>query len=78
MKSELEQVVDLLQQYVIRLEELMPAPAPALVSAPRPVIKVEPTMANKTKEKQEKQEEEYDNINDSYLFYITREKDKLF
>jgi hypothetical protein len=79
MKSELEQVVDLLQQYVIRLEESMPAPAP--VPALRPVIKVEPTMANKTKEKQEKQEkqeEEDDNINDSYLFYITRDKDKLF
>lgn len=81
MKSELEQVVDLLQQYVIRLEESMPAPAPAPAPAPRPVIKVEPTMANKTKEKQEKQEkqeEEDDNINDSYLFYITRDKDKLF
>ena len=82
MKSELEQVVDLLQQYVIRrLEEPMPAPAPRSEPAPRSVVKVEPTMVNKTKEKQEKQEkqeEEDDNINDSYLFYITRDKDKLF
>ena len=88
MKSELEQVVDLLQQYIIRrLEEPMPAPVPvsAPVSAPAPapapaprMIKVEPTMVNKTKEKQEEEEDDNIIMNDSYLFYITRDKDKLF
>ena len=74
MKSEFQQVVDLLQQYVIRLEDsVTTAPAPAPAPAPTPVIKVEPTIVN---EKKEKQEDNADN--NSYLFYITKEKDKLF
>ena len=66
MPSELEQVVDLLQQYVIRLEETKPAstaptPPPVLIPVLMPVIK-----------------EDDNHINSSYLFHITRDKDKLF
>ena len=44
MTSDLEQVVDLLQQYVIRLEETKPAstaptPPPVLIPVLMPVIK---------------------------------------
>ena len=73
MKSELEQVVDLLQEYVIRLEK---SALEKVKTAPvsTPIIKVEQIELN---EKKEKQETHDDNVN-SYLFYITREKDKLF
>ena len=73
MKSELEQVVDLLQEYVIRLEK---SALEKLKTAPvsTPIIKVEQIELNEKKEKQETYD---DNVN-SYLFYITREKDKLF
>jgi hypothetical protein len=76
MKSELQQVVDLLQKYVIRLEK---SAIEQVKSAPvsTPIIKVEQIELNENKEKQEKQETHHDNTK-SYLFYITREKDKLF
>ena len=67
MTSDLEQVVDLLQQYVIRLEETKPvttAPTPPPVLIPiliPPIVK-----------------EDDNHINSSYLFHITRDKDKLF
>ena len=72
MNSELEQVVDLLQKYVIRLEKSAPVSTP--------IIKVEQIELNEKKEKQEKQEkqETHNDTTNSYLFYITREKDKLF
>ena len=72
MKSELQQVVDLLQEYVIRLEK---SSIEQVKSAPvsTPIIKVEQTF----EEKKEKQET-HDDTSNSYLFYITREKDKLF
>ena len=74
MKTELEEVVDLLQEYVVHL-------------AP-PVIKIETEAMHVNKkqifeerqekqEKQEKQETHHDNTS-SYLFYVTRDKDKLF
>ena len=89
MKTELEQVVDLLQEYVVCLQPLQ-----------KPVIKVE-TEAIKAIEaieaiesievnkkqiceekqyKQEKQEkqEAHNNSANSYLFHVTRDKDKLF
>jgi hypothetical protein len=76
MKSELEQVVHLLKEYVIRLEK---SAIEQVKSAPvsTPIIKVEQIELNENKEKQEKQETHHDTSN-SYLFYITREKDKLF
>ena len=73
MKSELEQVIDLLQEYVIRFEK---STLEQVKSAPvsMPIIKVEQIELNEKKEKQETHHDtEY-----SYLFYITREKDKLF
>jgi hypothetical protein len=79
MNSELEQVVDLLQEYVIRLEK---SALEQVKSAPvsTPIIKVEQIELNEKKEKQEKQEkqETHHDTSNSYLFYITREKDKLF
>jgi len=79
MKSELEQVVDLLQKYVIRLEKTA---LEQVKSAPvsTPIIKVEQIELNEKKEKQEKQEkqETHHDTSNSYLFYITKEKDKLF
>lgn len=81
MNSELEQVVDLLQEYVIRLEKTA---IEQVKSAPvsTPIIKVEQIFEEKKKkqEKQEKQakQETHNDTTNSYLFYITREKDKLF
>ena len=66
MTSDLEQVVDLLQQYVIRLEETKPvstAPTPPPVLIP---ILIPPIVKDDN------------HINSSYLFHITRDKDKLF
>jgi hypothetical protein len=65
MQSDLEQVVDLLQQYVIRLEEtkpvpMVPTPPPVLMPVLMPIVKDDSS------------------INSSYLFHITRDKDKLF
>jgi hypothetical protein len=73
MKSELQQVVDLLQKYVIRLEK---SAIEQVKSAPvsTPIIKVEQIELNENKEKQET----HDANTNSYLFYIMREKDKLF
>lgn len=71
MKTELEEVVDLLQEYVIQLQ--------ATIIPLKPVVKLEIKTIDVNKkqifeEKQEKQE----NIVNSYLFHITRDKDKLF
>jgi hypothetical protein len=65
MKSELEEIVDTLQQYVVRLQSVEVAPA-----------SVTETHSIKL-EKLEKQEYYNDDAN-SYLFYITKDKDKLF
>jgi hypothetical protein len=74
MKTELEQVVDLLQEYVVCLQALQ-----------KQVVKteaVEAIQVNKKQvfeEKQQKQDAHNENNNsNSYLFYITRDKDKLF
>ena len=80
MNSELEQVVDLLQKYVIRLEKTALEQVKSAPVSTTPIIKVEQIELNEKKEKQEKQEKQethHDTAN-SYLFYITREKDKLF
>ena len=86
MNSELEQVVDLLQEYVIRLQTvLMEQPATEV-----PIIKLEKqeTQIEKKQFLEEKQEKREIHNNDnnihintsssSYLFYLTRDKDKLF
>lgn len=71
MKTELEQVVDLLQEYVIRFQVITP------------IMETEAIQINKKQifeekqEKQEKQDTHHDNAN-SYLFHVTRDKDKLF
>ena len=85
MNSELEQVVDLLQEYVIRLQAAVPLKKPITTVEPKAIESIESMQVNKKQkqifeekqEKQEKQETHDDNVN-SYLFYITREKDKLF
>ncbi len=71
--SDLQQVVDLLQQYVIRLEKPgQEQVEPVSVLAPFKVEQIE------SSEKKEKQVKDNTDDNSSYLFYITREKDKLF
>jgi hypothetical protein len=71
MKTELEQLVDLLQEYVIRLQAITP------------ILETEAMQVNKKQifeekqKKQEKQDVHHDNAN-SYLFHVTRDKDKLF
>ena len=87
MNSELEQVVDLLQEYVIRLQAAAPPVQKPITTVETKAIKaIEAMQVNKKQifeekqekqAKQEKQETHDDNVN-SYLFYITREKDKLF
>ena len=79
MNSELEQVVDLLQKYVIRLEKTALEQVKSAPVSTTPIIKVEQIFGEKQifEEKQTKQETHHDTTN-SYLFYITREKDKLF
>ena len=90
MNSELEQVVDLLQEYVIRLQAAVPPVQKPITTVETKAIKaIEAMQVNKKQifeEKQEKQEKQAkqekqethdDNVN-SYLFYITRDKDKLF
>ena len=82
MKSELEQIIDSLQEYVIRLQ----LKVTAVTTAESERIKLETgakeASGGGSKEKQEKQEkQESHNNNDnanSYLFHITRDKDKLF
>jgi hypothetical protein len=81
MNSELQQVVDLLQEHVIRLPQ--PVPPPPVPPMPKQVMKVETEevtqQINRKQEKQEKQEKHNNNDDvSSYLFYITRDKDKLF
>ena len=83
MKTELEQTVDLLQEYVIRLQTVT-ITMQSTVEAP--VIEKQETQIYKKQleeKKEEKKEEkrETHNINansNSYLFYVTRDKDKLF
>ena len=86
MNSELEQVVDLLQEYVIRLQAAVPLKKPITTVEPKAtkatktIESIEAMQVNKKQifeEKQENKETHDDNVN-SYLFYITREKDKLF
>ena len=81
MNSELEQVVDLLQEYVIRLQAAVPpVQKPITTVEPKATKAIEAMQVNKKQifeEKQENKETHDDNVN-SYLFYITREKDKLF
>ena len=77
MKTELEQVVDLLQEYVIRLQAVTPA-----TPLQKPIAMVETKATevisiNKKQILEEKQETHHDNAI-SYLFYVTRDKDKLF
>lgn len=79
MKSELEQTVELLQEYVVRLPPVITQPL-----AESPVIKLEKQETQIYKKQlEEKQEEKQETHNDnansnSYLFYVTRDKDKLF
>ena len=77
MKTELEQVVDLLQEYVIRLQTVTP-----VTPLQKPITTVETKETevisiNKKQIFEEKQETHHDNAN-SYLFHVTRDKDKLF
>jgi len=78
MNLELEQVVDVLKNYVIRLQAVAP-----IIKMETQAIKVSRMKENEekqeNKEKQEKQliDDKYNNTN-SYLLYVTREKDKLF
>lgn len=69
MKTELEQTVDLLQEYVIRLQAV--------------TITMQPTVEAPKKQLEEKKEEKCETHStnaksNSYLFYVTRDKDKLF
>jgi hypothetical protein len=80
MNSELEQVVDLLQEYVIRLQAAAPVQKPIIKLETKAIESIESIQVNKKhlfEEKQEKQETHNDNSK-SYLFHVTRDKDKLF
>lgn len=74
MKSELEQIVNFLQEYVVRLQTAEVAPP---VEAPVITFIKQETKLHKKKILEEKKEYHNENTN-SYLFYITRDKDKLF
>lgn len=78
MKSELEETIDLLQEYVIRLQAT--TPITPVVSLLNPVIKVETNETLQVNKKQISEEKKYkqEHNEKSYLFYVTRDKDKLF
>lgn len=61
MQSDLEQVVDLLQQYVIRLEDPVAPVSAQVAPVLMPIVKDDNSINSA-----------------SYLFHITRDKDKLF
>lgn len=73
MKSELEETIDLLQEYVIRLQATTPiTPVVSLLMETNETLHVnKKQIGEEKKEKQEHNEK-------SYLFYVTRDKDKLF
>ena len=78
--EQLEKVVDLLQEYVIRLQAAAPLQKPIIKLETKAIESIESIQVNKKhlfEEKQEKQETHNDNSK-SYLFHVTREKDKLF
>jgi hypothetical protein len=78
--EQLEQVVDLLQEYVIRLQAAAPVKKPIIKLETKAIESIESIQVNKKhlfEEKQEKQETHNDNSK-SYLFNVTRDKDKLF
>ena len=80
MKTELEEVVDLLQEYVICLKELQKPVVKMETESVEAVKAVETIQVNQKQifeEKQEKQDTHNDNTN-SYLFHVMRDKDKLF
>jgi hypothetical protein len=76
MNSELEQVVNLLQEYVVHAQIVMPIPLvvvePAILT-----FGTQETQLHKKQLLEEKQETHTDNAS-SYLFHVTRDKDKLF
>ena len=77
MKTELEQTVDLLQEYVVRLQTV--TTQPFAESSIINLEKQETQMHKKQilEEKQETHNNKNANLN-SYLFYVRRDKDKLF
>ena len=77
MNSELEEVVDLLQEYVVCLQKPVVKMETESVEAVESVKSIQVNKKQMCEEKQEKQDTHNDNTN-SYLFHVTRDKDKLF
>jgi hypothetical protein len=77
MNSELEQIVDLLQEYVVRLQTIAVVPPPLTKQSVMTFEKQETQQLYK-KEILEDTKEIHNNHANSYLFYLTRDKDKLF
>lgn len=76
MNSELEEVVDLLQEYVICLQPLQ---KPVIKIETEAVKTIEAIQVNKKQICEENQEDAHNDDNaNSYLFHVTRDKDKLF
>jgi hypothetical protein len=82
MNSELEQVVGLLQEYVVCLQPLQKPVVKIETESVKTVQAIQVNKKQMCEEKQEKQEKQEDAHNDdnanSYLFHVTRDKDKLF
>ena len=87
MKTELDQVVDLLQEYVVRLQVVSPLQKTVVKLETEAIESNKKQIFEKNQEKQEKQEKQEnqekqelynDNNEKSYLFNVTRDKDKLF
>ena len=83
MKSELEQTIDSLQEYVIRLQVEVTAVTAQVLKPPCIKVETGESIAKEAsgKESQEMQHAHNDNANanaNSYLFHVTRDKDKLF
>ena len=87
MKTELDQVVDLLQEYVVRLQVVSPLQKTVVKLETEAIESNKKQIFEKNQEKQEKQEKQEnqekqeiynDNNEKSYLFNVTIDKDKLF
>jgi hypothetical protein len=79
MNSELDQVVDLLQEYVVRLQVVSPLQKTVVKLETEAIESNKKQIFEEKQEKQEKRETHNNSANaNSYLFHVTREKDKLF
>ena len=92
MNSELEQTIDLLQEYVIRLQAVAVVPVPILkldikverekilqtIQTPIQVYKKQILEEKPEKTENKKTQDAHNDDANSYLFHVTRDKDKLF